>query len=181
MRYVIKLIQWIDRFSDSAGKIISFLVPIMIGVLCYEVVMRYLFNAPTFWGHETTQHLFGGYAVLIGGYALRHRAHVTVDVLYQHWSPRLQARIDSVTWLMFWLFCGLLLWHGGDAAITSTIRLDHTSTVWSPPMYPLKLTIPIGAFLVCLQGLSIYLRKVYFAITGRELAPEAEIAGGAGE
>ncbi len=180
MRYVAALLQWIDRFNDRAGKVISFLVPIMIAVLCYEVVMRYAFNAPTFWGHETTQHLFGGYAVLIGGYALRHRAHVTVDVFYRRWSPRLQASVDSVTWLMFCLFCGLLLWHGGDAAIISTIRQDRTATWWSPPLWPLKLTILIGAFLICLQGLSVYLRKVYFAITGRELAPEPEIARGTG-
>jgi len=181
MRYVVKLIQWIDRFSDGAGKIISFLVPIMIAVLCYEVVMRYVFNAPTFWGHETTQNLFGYYAVLIGGYALRHKAHVTVDVLYRKWSPRLQSTIDSFTWLLFWLFFGLLLWHGGDAAIMSTLRLDRSATSWGPPMWPLKVTIPIGAFLLLLQGLSVYLRKVYFAFTGRELAPEPEIAGGSGE
>ena len=181
MQYVVKLIQWIDRFSDRTGKIIGFLVPILIAVLCYEVVMRYAFNAPTFWGHETTQHLFGAYAVLIGGYALRHKAHVTVDVLYLHWSPRLQARMDSVTWLMFWLFFGLLLWHGGDAAIDSTLRMDRTATSWGPPMYPLKITIAIGAFLIMLQGLSVYLRKVYFAFTGRELAPEPDIAGREGE
>ena len=181
MRYVIRLVEWIDRFIDRTGRIISFLVPLMVGVLCYEVIMRYLFNAPTFWGHETAQHLFGGYAILVVAYTLRHRAHVTVDVFYRRWSPRVQAIVDSFTWLMFWLFCGLLLWHGGDAAIDAVVRLDHTNTPWSPPLYPLKVTLPLGVFLVCLQGLSVYLRKVYFAITGRELVAEPEIAGGGGE
>jgi TRAP-type mannitol/chloroaromatic compound transport system permease small subunit len=144
--------------------------------------MRYLFNKPTFWGHETSQFLFGGYAVLVGAYALRHRAHVTVDVFYIHWSPRLQAIVDSFTWLMFWLFCGVLLWHSGIGGIEATLSLDHTNTSWGPPVWPLKLTIPIGALLLSLQGLSIYLRRVYFAITGSELAPEPQTArGSAGE
>ena len=181
MRYIAKLIQWIDRFNDRTGRIFSFMVPVMIGVLVYEVIMRYVFNNPTNWGHETSQHFFGAYAVLIGAYALRHKAHVTVDLFYRKWSPRVQAGIDSITWLLFWLFCGLLLWHGGDAAISSVVRLDRTATAWGPPLYPLKVAVPIGAFLICLQGLSSYLRKVYLAITGRELVAEPKISGGSGE
>lgn len=169
MRYILRLLNWIDRFNDRAGELFSFLVVGMIAVLVYEVTMRYVFNAPTFWGHETSQHLFGGYAVLIGAYALRHRAHVSVDILHRRWSPRVRAIVDLFSWSLFWLFCILLFWKGGIAAWESLINLDRTNTPWSPPLYPLKLTIPVGAFLILLQGLTIYIRNFHIAITGREL------------
>jgi len=181
MQNIIRLVNWIDKFNDRTGKIFSFLVVIMLAVLVYEVVMRYLFTAPTFWGHETSQHVFGAYAVLLGGYALRHKAHVSVDVIYQHWSRRTRAIVNLFSWSLFWFFAILLLVEGFDAAWDSLINLHHTNTPWSPPYYPLKITIPVGAFLVLLQGFAIYIRNLHMAITGRELTPEPEIARGEGE
>jgi TRAP-type mannitol/chloroaromatic compound transport system permease small subunit len=171
MQYLRSFVNGIDRFNDRTGKVISFLVVGMIGVLVYEVIMRYLFNAPTFWGHETTQHLFGSYAVLVGAYALRHRGHVNVEVFYERLSRRKQAILDLFTWSLFFLFCVILLWKGGEAALDSVMRLDRTNTPWAPPLYPLKLTIPIGTLMILLQGTSFYIRDLYMAIKGQELTP----------
>ena len=169
MRYVIRFLQGIDWFNDRAGRLISYLVVPVLGVLIIEVVARYIFNSPTRWGHETAQLIFGAYAVLLGAYALRHKAHVNVELFYHRWSPRTRAIVDLFSWGLFWLFIILLLWKGGQAGWTSLIRLDRTNTSWAPPYYPFKLTIPLGAFLIAMQGLALYIRNIYTAITGREM------------
>lgn len=169
MRYISRFLRGIDWVNDNFGKIICFLIVPMIGVLTYEVIMRYALNAPTNWGHEMTQHLFGGYAALVGAYALRHSAHVSVDVFYIHWSDRTKAIVNLFSWTLFWLFCTILVWRSAMGAWDSILRLDKTPTTWHPPLYPLKTALPVGAFLLWLQGLARYIRDFHMAVTGRKL------------
>jgi len=159
----------IDNISDWSGKLVSFLIVFMIGLISYEVVLRYIFNAPTIWSHETSLFLYGAYAILAGAYTLRHRWHVNMDIVYARLSQRQRAIVDLLTSALFFVFCIVLLWHGGQFALRSLQLLETTTTPWDPPLYPLKLTIPVAAFLLLLQGLAKFIRDLIIAITGKEL------------
>jgi len=160
----------VDTVSEWSGKVIAMLIFPMIGVLLWEITLRYVFNAPTIWAHELSQHLFGSYSVLAGAYVLLRFQHVRVDVIYERFSPRGRAILDSVTHLMFFLFVGVLLVEGVQMAWCSVEIREFSNTPWAPPLYPLKLTVPIGAFLILIQGLAHFIRVLNMAITGRELA-----------
>lgn len=144
----------------------------MMLVLVWEVLMRYGFNAPTCWAHETSQYFFGAHFIIGGAYALRWGSHVSVDVLYGRLSPRAAALLDLFTWLLFYIFCGFLLGRGWEAAWTSVTRWENTYSPWGPPLWPLRLTIPLAAVLVLLQGLTKTINDVYTAITGHKLIVE---------
>jgi len=144
----------------------------MMLVLVWEVLMRYGFNAPTLWAHETSQFFFGAHFILGGAYALRWRSHVNIDILLTRLSPRVAAIVDLFTWLLFYLFCGFMLWRGWEAACLSIARWEHTESPWGPPLWPLRLTIPLAAALVLLQGLTKTTKDFYTAITGRRLVTE---------
>ena len=164
------VLSGIDTVSEWSGKVFSMIILIITGLLMFEITMRYIFNAPTIWAHETCQHLFAGYSILAGAYVLLYYAHVKVDVVYARFSPRRRAIIDSVTYLFFFIFVGLMLWHGIGMAAHS-VRLNEVSfSPFAPPIWPLKLTIPIGAFLILLQGLAHFTRVLSMAVTGKELA-----------
>ena len=140
----------------------------MVGVTTFEVIMRYVFLSPTRWGHETTVYLSGIMYLMGGAYVLYLRRHAMVDVVYGRLSPRIRAIMDLVTFPAFFLFCGVLLWAGAEYFWASAAIRETTTSEWAPPIYPVKLFIPLGALLILLQGLAKFIRDFNIAIKGKE-------------
>lgn len=168
MRKIKFCLRIIDRISEWSGKSVSFLVIAIMGITVWEVVLRYVFNAPTIWAFDAAYLIFGAYGVLGGAYTLYLKGHVNVDILYGRLPLRARAIVDVVTSTFFFFFCGLLLWKGGVMAWDSLKIMEHASSAWSPPVYPIKLTIPIGASLLLLQGMAKFIRDLIVAVTGKE-------------
>lgn len=166
MRKLASVLHIIDNISEWSGKIISLLIPCIVVIMTYEVVARYIFNSPTLWAYESTIFLFGGSMILGGAYTLRHRAHVNVDIVYEHLSPRGKAILDLITATLFFLFVGVLVWKGLEFGLTSVRYFEHTDSQWSPPIYFFKMSLPIGAGLIFLQGLAKFIRDLTTAVTG---------------
>ena len=169
MRAIQGFISTVNSINDGIGKAVSFLAYPMIGVLVWEVFMRYVFNQPTIWAHELSALFYAVFFLLGGAYTLRWNAHINVDVLYVRLSPRKRAILDLVTWMLFYFFCGVLLWQGCQASWKSFLRMERASTVWEPYIWPVKLCIPLAAFLMLLQGVTKTISDLYLAFTGREL------------
>ena len=163
-----EFLKTIDRISEKSGKGISYLVIFLTAVILYEIVARYVFKSPTIWAHEAAQMIYGAYVILLGAYALGQGRHVNVELLYLKFSPRTRAVVDLFTWLLFFFFCGLLLVKGWEMAYESFDFGETAPTPFAPPLWPIKLTIPLGAFLVLLQGLAKWIRDLNLAITGEE-------------
>ena len=163
-----KFLKAIDRINEQTGKAVSYLVIILAAVVLYEIFVRYLFNSPTIWAHEISQMIYGAYVILLGGYVLQRKGHVNVDILYNRFTPRTRAIIDLFTWLLFFYFCGLLLVKGWEMAWDSFLVRETEPTSFAPPVYPIKMMIPLGALLILLQGLAKFIRDLSVAITGRE-------------
>ena len=160
------ILHLMDMVNDKAGKIVSFLIIPMVAVVVYEVVMRYAFNAPTKWANETTIFVFGIYIILAGGYALFRGAHVNVDVVYGRFSSRTRAIIDVCTVGLFFFYVIVILWKGGEFGWKSLLNLETSGSPWNPPVYPFKLMIPLGAFLLLIQGVAKFARDLTTVITG---------------
>jgi TRAP-type mannitol/chloroaromatic compound transport system permease small subunit len=166
-----RVLAAIDFLSEWSGKLVSVLIFLLTFLLLYDVIMRFAFNSPTIWCHELALHFFGAYAVLAGPYVLLHNQHVKIDIVYNHFSQRGRAIIDSFTYLLFFLYIGLLFWYGYVIA-ERAVELQQTvsPSPWASPLWPVKLTIPLAAFLMLLQGLAHYIRTLKLAITGKELS-----------
>ena len=168
-RQISFIVHIIDSISNWSGKAISFLLLVIIAVLIYEVVLRYFLNSPTFWAHETTQQMFGVYSILLGAYTLCHFGHVNMDVLYSRLSVRRKALLDVFTSAFFFFWCGVLLIYGTKFAVKAISIWEHSSTPFGPPVWDIKLMIPLGALLIILQGLAKFFRDLNIALTGRAL------------
>lgn len=169
MKWLRLAVRRIDSCSEITGRLVRWLLLVMMLITVYDVVLRYFFNAPTIWAYELCGFLLGPLWLLAGGYVLLHNGHVSLDILYRRLSPRRQAAIDLVTYTLFFFYCGLILIYSWDYCWFSCIRREHSLTVWGPPIWPLKLCIPIGAMLILLQGIAKYIRDLYMGITGRQL------------
>jgi TRAP-type mannitol/chloroaromatic compound transport system permease small subunit len=163
-----KFIKVVDRMNELIGKAVSFFILALIVVILYEIFVRYLLNSPTIWAHEVSQMIYGVYVILMGGYLQYRNGHVNVDILYNRFKPRTRAIINLFTWLLFFFFCGAILYKGGEMAWDSFKFRECEPTAFAPPVYPIKMMIPLGAFLLLLQGLAKYITDIKLAITGKE-------------
>lgn len=171
-----KALLVIVRLIDStigqwSGRIFAVLViPLVLG-LSYEVVARYVFNAPTIWAYDVTYMLYGSHFMLGAAYALVNGAHIRTDIFYQKWPPRTQGLVDAGFYLFFF-FPGMIFffWAGLQEAIHAWTILEKSSaSPWRPPVYPFKTVIPLAALLLMIQGVSEFLKSLYAARAGKWL------------
>ena len=155
----------VDRLNDWCGWLVGMQILFVVVVIAYEMALRGIFGAPTLWANETMIYLTAMAYLLGGGYALLHRRHVAVDVLYARFSARTRAWLDVVTLAFFVLYLGTLIWAGFVWAWDSIKVGETTGSPWSPPIWPVKLAIPVAAVLVLLQGIANVVRD--FKAAGR--------------
>jgi len=163
------ILKAVDNINDWVGKVLSLGVLFMFALVLTEVIRRYFFNSPTVWGNELTQLTFGVYVVVCGGYILRWGGHVNVDILYGRFSIKGRAIIDMITFSLFLMFCGMMLAYGGSLAWESLSTFEHSQSAWNPPLYPVKLMIPTGAFLLLLQGIAKLVRDILTLLTAEKI------------
>ncbi|MBE0622258.1 MAG: TRAP transporter small permease subunit [Burkholderiales bacterium] len=171
MRALFAAMRGITRFNDWLGRSVSLLLLAIFVLLIAEVFFRYVAGAPKVWTGELTQLLFGIYAVLSGGYIMAHGGHVNVDILHSRLPRRARAVVDVFTSFLFLVFTGALLYFGSAMAWESMSFWEHSQSAWDPPIWPVKLAIPVGATLLLLQGIVKLLRDV-MVVFGIE-APES--------
>ena len=98
---LIKAVRIIDKFTDTTGTWVAWLnVPLVLAV-AYEVVSRYVFDAPTIWSFDVTYMLYGAIFMLGCAYALHKGAHIRTDFFFENWSIRTRGVIDSVAYIVF--------------------------------------------------------------------------------
>jgi TRAP-type mannitol/chloroaromatic compound transport system permease small subunit len=169
-----KFIRFIDRISIVSGKIVGWMILPMSLSLVYEVVVRYVFNAPTIWASDVSQILYGMFFMLGSAYALQRQQHIRTDFLYGKWSARTRGLVDTACYIGLY-FPALLffLWVGSDFAYRSVLFNEKIVTSpWMPIIWPLKLAIPISTVLLLLQGLSELAKSLFAAKTGISLYEE---------
>lgn len=156
------LIRIFDKINEYVGKAVSFLILAMIGVVIYDVLMRYFLSKPQSWAPEISEYIFGALFLLGAGYTYLFDGHVRMDVIYERLKPRQRAILDLVTALFFFLSCAILLWKGIEVAWHSIELGERTSSAFAPPLYPMKVLVPVGALLLMLQGIAKFVRDIAF-------------------
>jgi TRAP-type mannitol/chloroaromatic compound transport system permease small subunit len=166
-----KIVRRIDSISEWSGRIFSWLSLPLVLFMSYDVIMRYLFQAPTKWAYETTWMLYGALFILGGAYGLKHKLHVRVDILYNRWSPQTRAIFDLMVYiLIFFPVFYILISHSIIYAYYSW-EVWETSYIsyWQPPVYPIKSVMVVGFVLFFLQGIAEFLRLAVLVFKGETL------------
>lgn len=144
---------------------------LVLAIIIYEVVSRRLFNSPHVWTYEIITFFYAIHFMILAAYTLLYRAHVSIDIFYLRISPRGQAIMNSITYLVFFFpFLYFLFQAGYDSASASWATQEVTLTARLPIVMPAMKTItPVTALLILLQGLSTFIRSLFFVATGKEL------------
>ena len=155
------LIHAIDRFTDLTCKVLGLLVIATVLLTTLVVVLRYGFNYGSIALQEGITYLHSIVFMLGAAYALKHNAHVRVDIFYQRFNTRQKAWINALGTLIF-LFplCGLIIIDSIDfVAQAWSIRETSTESGGIAGVYLLKTIIPLMACTLGLQGIAELLRN----------------------
>jgi len=150
-----KLAGGIDAFTDLVGRATSWLALGIALVMGANVLMRYAFSIGFIWAQELEWHIFAPICLFGMSYALLHKEHVRVDVLFQYLSPRSKHRVDIVSAFISMAFCLVVIrlsipyvyqsWSIGEGTANPG-GIDYR--------YVVKSLIPIGFAIMFLQSFS---------------------------
>jgi TRAP-type mannitol/chloroaromatic compound transport system permease small subunit len=150
-----RLLLGVDKLSTKLGHLFAWLIVALTVLITWEVLSRKYWNAPHAWAFDAQIMMYGVMFMMAGAYTLAKNGHVRGDVLYGFFPPRLQAGLDLVLYVLFFLPGSIAMVYAGwaYAAESFAIREHSTITVDGPPIYPFKVFIPIAGALMVLQGI----------------------------
>lgn len=152
------LFKVIDAISEKTGKAISLLIFLMMVITTIEVIGRYVFNHPTVWVWPINRQLFGVFILFAGIYAMSKGDHIRVEILYDHFPPKMKLIARWIAMGAFLCFMVALVLQGSRMGWNSLMAREKLTGAFPIPLYPLKLLIPIAAFLFLLEGIAVFSR-----------------------
>lgn len=134
-----------DRLAVFVGRITMMLVVVLTCVMLYEVLLRYVFEAPTLWANEMSLWLAGFVFLCSGLYAMQQRSHIRIVLLYDAVPRSVQRIFDSISTLLIVVFAFFLCYGGYGEAFEKLYRWETFGTAFDPPipatMKPMVLII----------------------------------------
>jgi len=180
MTFATSYIRVVDSVNYRIGRIMMYGIFVMMAILLWSSVSKTFF-LPSLWTLEIAQFAMVAYYIMGGPYSIQMGSNVRMDLFYGEWSDRKKAQFDAITVLFLLLYLGVLLYgalgstayslgHYGDqplqflggivTGLESPGRLERSPTAWRPYLWPIKLVMCIGIFLMLLQAISELLKDI---------------------
>lgn len=164
-----KISRGIDTFSTKQGEITSMLILPLLGVVLFEVLMRYGFNSPTIWGFEATAFIYGLHYMFGISYTDVRNGHVRVDIFTSLAPKKTQAVISALANVfMFMPVMIAMTIASGKFAWTSIQGLESNPTSWAPPVYPFKALMALCFLFLLMQGVSNLIKDLQIIFATKE-------------
>ncbi|WP_150524764.1 TRAP transporter small permease subunit [Roseibium sediminis] len=190
-------VHGVDRFNRTLGRIIMYGVFVMAAILLWSSISKTFFN-PSLWTLEVAQFAMVTYYILGGPYSMQLGSNVRMDLFYAEWSPKKKAWFDAFTVLLLLFYLGVLLYGGltstayslgffgsnafefyhklfvafftggPDAASEVFGYIERSPTAWRPVLWPIKVVMCLGFFLMLLQSISELIKDIA-TIRGEEI------------
>ena len=173
-------IRAVDAVNYRIGRIMMYGIFVMIGILLWSSISKTFF-LPSLWTLEIAQFAMVAYYIMGGPYSLQLGSNVRMDLFYGEWSTRKKASFDAFTVMFLLFYLGVLLYgaagstayslgHYGDEPFSflfgiatgqeSPGRLERSPTAWRPYLWPIKVLMCVGIFLMLLQAVSELLKDL---------------------
>ena len=143
-----------DRIAMFVGRVTMLLVALLVGVMMWEVVLRYVFERPTLWANELSLWMAGFVFILSGFYAMQQRSHIRIFLLYDMLPRNLQRVCDCISTFLIITFAFFLIYGGFGEAKAKFLRWETFGTIFDPPIpSTLKPLVLLVVSLVAAQAL----------------------------
>ncbi len=163
MNGLLKLSKLIDLLTERIGKSIIWLVLIVTLIGAGNAVMRYTFNYSSNAFLEIQWYLFSAIFLLGAGYTLMRNEHVRIDLIAGRLSRRAQTWIDIFGIIVFLLPMAIaVMVMAWPIFLLALQNNEQSSNAGGLVVWPVRLLVPIGFFLLVLQGISELIKRIGF-------------------
>jgi TRAP-type mannitol/chloroaromatic compound transport system permease small subunit len=161
MRALLAFSRAIDALNERVGRAALWLVLACVLISAGNAVARYGFNFSSNALLEIQWYLYSIVYLGAAGYALKHNAHVRIDLVFGRLSRRARAWVD-VCGALFMLLpaCTIILWYGWGAFVESYRIGEVSGDAGGLARWPIKLVVPLGFLLLILQGVSETIKRI---------------------
>lgn len=166
MKPLLKLSGWIDALNARFGTLADWLVLLSCLISAGNAFSRYAFGVSSNAWLEIQWYMFAGMVLLGASYTLKRNEHVRVDIIYVNVSTRRQIGIDIFGFVLFMLPATVILTYLSWPIFYNSWALGEVSSNAGGLLrWPVKIMLPVGFFLLTLQGLSELIKRIAM-ITG---------------
>ena len=182
MKYLMMFSRAMDAFSVLLGKVLMWVVLVVVLISAGNAVSRYAFNLSSNAWLEIQWYLFGAVFLLGSGFVFLRNAHVRIDVVAQRLSARTRNWIDIIGILAVLLpMCYLMATLGWPIFERAWHSGEMSSNAGGLIRWPAYLLIPVGFVLLGLQGISEVIKRLNFLFChgpdplGSSAGPEVQV------
>lgn len=158
-RIIAGYVRVVDAVNYRIGRIVMYGVFVMVAILLWSSISKTFFM-PSLWTLEAAQFAMVAYYVLGGPYSIQMGSNVRMDLFYGEWSDRKKAWFDAFTIFFLIFYLGVLLYGAIDSTSYSLEYGERTRTAWRPYLWPIKVAMCVGFFLMLLQAFSEFFKDI---------------------
>ena len=88
--------KFLDVIEKIQKAILAVSVPVMVFIMMYQVILRYVFSNSNAWSEELTRYLFIFNVMFAAAIAVRRNSHLQIDILINLFSRRVKAAFTII-------------------------------------------------------------------------------------
>jgi len=170
---LIKTSRLIDALNSRIGKILSWLIVVVVVVSASNATVRKVLNISSNAWLELQWVLFGVVFLLCSPWTLLTNEHVRIDIVNNVLPRRVRDIIELVGHFLFLLPLTIVMVVTSIPFFLRSFRINEQSTsAGGLPQWPAKSLIMIGFALLLLQGISEIIKRIAI-MQGRLADPRA--------
>jgi TRAP-type mannitol/chloroaromatic compound transport system permease small subunit len=160
MKSLLALSRGIDYVNEHIGRFMYWAVLIMVLVSAGNATLRYALSIASNAWLELQWYLFAAVFLLCSGYTLKHNEHIRIDVVASNLSRRKQIWIDIFGTVFFLLPMSIyIMWASWPIFINAWTSGEVSGSAGGLIRWPARLLVPVGFFLLTLQGFSELIKR----------------------
>ncbi len=159
MRFARGYVRIVDGVNRRIGRVMMYGIFVMVGILLWSSISKTFF-LPSLWTLEMAQFAMVAYYIMGGPYSIQLGSNVRMDLFYHDWSVRKKAWFDACTVFFLIFYLGVLLYGAIDSTTYSLQYNERSPTAWRPYLWPIKVLMCVGFFLMLLQAISELLKDI---------------------
>ena len=163
MKLLLALSRAIDTLNEHVGRLTYWLILAAVLISAGNAVVRYSLNMSSNAWLEIQWYLFSFVFLFCAGYTLLHNQHVRIDVISGQLSGRARAWIDIFGTVFFLMPMAIaIMWLSWPVFLDAYQSGEVSTNAGGLTVWPGRLMLPLGFFLLILQGISEFIKRVAF-------------------
>ena len=161
MEALLRVSAVIDALNGRIGRLVSWLILVAVLISTGNAIIRKVFDVSSNAWLEMQWQLFGAVFMLAAAWTFLDNEHIRIDIVNSRFPKRVRDWIDLLGHLVFFMPFVLLMLYDGIPFFQQSYRINEQSlNAGGLAQWPAKFLVPLGFFLLLLQGVSEIIKRV---------------------